>query len=249
MLRYYQVLGLHKNASEQDIKSAYRKLAKKYHPDVNKSEAATSRFLEISEAYKYLMSNYDLPAPEPDEEEVERQKAREWAREKSRQYVEQVYAFRLYTAKITRRFAIFTVLFQLLPLADSLLPKQQIMAEITSITRHQLRFNNGIEDVVHTAYYNVTIEGGLPEYPTSDTATFYQTALLDKIVAVDLQLTETLTITNLSTFFNAFRVLFPLVLLITLIIFSVHDLHMNKVTWGILLFFALLVELGYFLVG
>ena len=35
---YYSILGVDKNASEDEIKSAYRRLAKKYHPDINKSE-------------------------------------------------------------------------------------------------------------------------------------------------------------------------------------------------------------------
>ena len=51
---YYEVLGLSKNASDDDIKKAYRKLAKKYHPDVNKDADAEARFKEINEAYEVL---------------------------------------------------------------------------------------------------------------------------------------------------------------------------------------------------
>lgn len=51
---YYEVLGLSKNASEQEIKSTYRKLAKKYHPDVSTEENAEEKFKEISEAYSIL---------------------------------------------------------------------------------------------------------------------------------------------------------------------------------------------------
>ncbi|HEU4520428.1 MAG TPA: DnaJ C-terminal domain-containing protein [Thermoanaerobaculia bacterium] len=52
---YYELLGVGKNASEDDIKKAYRKLAKKYHPDVNKgNKDAENRFKEISEAYAVL---------------------------------------------------------------------------------------------------------------------------------------------------------------------------------------------------
>ena len=51
---YYEVLGLTKGASDQEIKSAYRKLAKKYHPDVNPSEDAKKKFEEINEAYSVL---------------------------------------------------------------------------------------------------------------------------------------------------------------------------------------------------
>ena len=51
---YYEVLGVDKNASESDIKSAFRKLAKKYHPDVSKEENAAEKFKEAQEAYAVL---------------------------------------------------------------------------------------------------------------------------------------------------------------------------------------------------
>ncbi|MGI6734947.1 MAG: Chaperone protein DnaJ [Tenericutes bacterium ADurb.Bin239] len=51
---YYEVLGIKKSASKDEIKSAYRKLAKKYHPDVNKTEGAEEQFKEVQEAYDIL---------------------------------------------------------------------------------------------------------------------------------------------------------------------------------------------------
>lgn len=51
---YYQILGLSKEASPQSIKRAYRQLAKKYHPDVNKEVGAEQEFKEIQEAYDVL---------------------------------------------------------------------------------------------------------------------------------------------------------------------------------------------------
>ncbi len=54
---YYEVLGVPKDASGPEIKKAYRRLAKKYHPDLNKDKAkeAEAKFKELSEAYEILM--------------------------------------------------------------------------------------------------------------------------------------------------------------------------------------------------
>ena len=52
---YYEVLGVDKNADEAALKKAYRKLAKKYHPDMNPGDQeAAEKFKEASEAYSVL---------------------------------------------------------------------------------------------------------------------------------------------------------------------------------------------------
>ena len=51
---YYKILGVDRKASEKEIKQAYRRLARQYHPDVNKSSGAEERFKEINEAYQVV---------------------------------------------------------------------------------------------------------------------------------------------------------------------------------------------------
>jgi DnaJ-class molecular chaperone len=51
---YYQTLGVQRTASEKEIKSAYRRLARQFHPDINKDPKATDRFKLINEAYEVL---------------------------------------------------------------------------------------------------------------------------------------------------------------------------------------------------
>ena len=55
MKDYYRILQVNRSASESEIKTAYRKLAMKYHPDRNAHPDAHSVFLEITEAYEYLI--------------------------------------------------------------------------------------------------------------------------------------------------------------------------------------------------
>ena len=51
---YYEVLGVPKDADDKQIKSAFRKLAKQYHPDLNKDKDAPEKFKEVQEAYEVL---------------------------------------------------------------------------------------------------------------------------------------------------------------------------------------------------
>src|SRR5215469_1180754 len=51
---YYEVLGVQRNAGEEEIKKAFRRLAKQYHPDTNKEQGAEAQFIEINEAYEVL---------------------------------------------------------------------------------------------------------------------------------------------------------------------------------------------------
>lgn len=68
--QYYDILGIAKNASEPEVKRAYRELARKYHPDKAKTEgltpeAANERFTEISEAYEVVIPPPPFPLSFP----------------------------------------------------------------------------------------------------------------------------------------------------------------------------------------
>ena len=57
MSDYYEILGINKNATKDEIKSAFRKMARKWHPDVNKAPEAEAKFKELGKAYETLMDD------------------------------------------------------------------------------------------------------------------------------------------------------------------------------------------------
>ena len=61
MLNNYQILGLNSNASDEEVKHRYKKLALKYHPDKNTSSDASDKFQKISEAYHNIINKKHQP--------------------------------------------------------------------------------------------------------------------------------------------------------------------------------------------
>jgi hypothetical protein len=64
MIDHYSILSLDRDCTRDEIKSAYHRLAKQYHPDVNKSPGAPEKFRQISEAYEYLLKVRDGEMPD-----------------------------------------------------------------------------------------------------------------------------------------------------------------------------------------
>ncbi len=99
---YYDILGLPFGASDQLIKKRYKELAKKYHPDRNPSPDANKRFIEINEAYIFLISKDKIKVKTLEEYQKEREeeihkayreKAWKYAREKKLRDEEELQAF------------------------------------------------------------------------------------------------------------------------------------------------------------
>jgi hypothetical protein len=118
---YYSILGLRAGATDDEIKKAYRRLARKYHPDVNREQDAEERFIEITEAYQYLLEKPSVRRPSgepvyepPDKEELRRQRAREFARMRYEAFKREVEAFRkkwYYTPLKIIRYTVVYVLY------------------------------------------------------------------------------------------------------------------------------------------
>ena len=94
--QYYEALGLNPGTSADDIKSAYRVLAKRFHPDRNKEHDAHQKFLLISEAYQYLTQKHNTQpyVSTPDKDELRRQarqKAAQAARMRYEDFLQSEY--------------------------------------------------------------------------------------------------------------------------------------------------------------
>jgi hypothetical protein len=103
MKDYFAILGIQRDSDETDIRKAFRRLAKQYHPDLNKSKNAQEKFIEITEAYEFLIIHGQRYKEELDEATVREQdntdfraseefdRFRKEAREKARQQAKMRY--------------------------------------------------------------------------------------------------------------------------------------------------------------
>lgn len=100
---YYQILGLHSGSSVDEIKKAYRKKARLYHPDINPDPEAKDIFISITEAYEFLIANFDKLKTD---EEAFRQAMDDWRkyRQDRSRHKAKVYARASYNTFTNTKF-------------------------------------------------------------------------------------------------------------------------------------------------
>lgn len=153
----YKILGLKVGATSEEIRSAYRRLAKKYHPDRNPSASAAAKFIEIQAAYEQLNSGQTASKPDAVEQQYRAQQAqydqdleaykkqRAAAREKLRQQKQQeenykiAYLQQLKSGKIGRwhrAVAVAGALLFLVLWIDFFLPEKQVPIRASAYGLH-----------------------------------------------------------------------------------------------------------------
>lgn len=95
---YYEILGLPVNSSLDEIKKAYRKKARMYHPDINHAPDAVNQFIKITEAYDFIIANHENMISGEDDFEKLIEEWRKYRQERSRQRA------RFYAASTYNRF-------------------------------------------------------------------------------------------------------------------------------------------------
>jgi len=159
--RYIETLGLKPGATKVEVKAAFRRLSKIYHPDINKDESAKEQFIAIHEAYKFLTDVGSKPNNEPVSYNYDPEKAAyEERRSKARAYAwqraqEAQRHQQMQIGKILRVFdyvAFLMLAFNVLLLLDYFLPKEEVVANALSI----LDVNNiGENDRISRNYVDV----------------------------------------------------------------------------------------------
>jgi len=117
---YYKALGLTNDATVDDIKKAYRLKARMFHPDLNHSPDAKDKFILATEAYEFLIANFEKIKNNDESFNLAMEEWKRYRQNKSRQRA-QAYAHASYTSfrnskfyKTTRIFDIFRIIFGLI---------------------------------------------------------------------------------------------------------------------------------------
>lgn len=141
--KYLDILHLQPGASKDEIKAAYRKLSKKYHPDLNQSAGAESTFIQIQEAYSFLTAKRPYPnkkavtydyVPSQAAYESERRRAYAYARNKAREEKERVDHTRDRVLSYFNIMALLILGINALLAVDYYLPRQEFQEKITEVT-------------------------------------------------------------------------------------------------------------------
>lgn len=261
MNNYLEILELKPGASKEEVKKAYRRLSKVYHPDISKDENAKEKFIEINEAYEFLTKvgpspnqesvNYDYN-PETTEYERRRREARHKARKKAK---EEAKLQEELTRKIITTFNYFAyaiVFFNLLLSVDVVLPRADHDQEIVDIGRvyqsNRGRYqSSGNQRIIFTNFEMVFKSGSIVNIKGYEKAIVSATPIFQKPMEV------TISINGLeSTYpqsFNIYRVfgiVIPFTLLMALLYFVNAKTLSSKLSYAVTLAFLILFQLYIF---
>ena len=154
--KYYKILGLSTNATENDVRKAYRKLVMKYHPDKNQNPGAEDLFIQITEAYEILTGKKDAPVsaerrsqPQTEQNKEEEKKQRvknaqkRYQEQRFREFLENEIYFRKLTSgvkwKTMKVSAVIGALLALMLIADYILPHHYKEDRVTHYTLNRAR--------------------------------------------------------------------------------------------------------------
>lgn len=267
--KYLQILELEPGVSKKEIKTAYRRLSKKYHPDVNKEAGAKEQFIRIHEAYKFLTdvgahpgqqattsAAYDYDAHDRAFDEW-RRRARQYAR---RRAAEAERERNLLIKEILTYFnyaAVVMAFFDLLLAVDFLLPYQTREDEILAMKESHKIYDRTYGDKAEAfRYLDIKLNtnqirlkaDALPYFNDSDPVMITSTSILNKPVSVDTIAGDTrYTFTQAYGIYTGFGFLIPIVLISLLFYGVIVKNQENRFSLAIVLSVLFLVQLYIFI--
>ncbi len=257
---HLNVLRLGSSASEEEIKSAYRELSKKYHPDINKSPDAKEQFIRIKDSYEYLTSNsteetYTYTFEEDAFSEREREKAEYRKRAKERELenekhqLEMIRTILLYLKPIMIIILTFNVLLAI----DYLIPLQNHQQKIIGIQLIE-EYRSNLHGGSNLRYTDVYFEDftmrfekkNLYAIQVNQKAIVQATMLFSKPMNAALTINgEKHTYKQVYNIYHIFGYIIPLILLLSLGYFLIKGPR-NKLNFGTMTFLCSLIELYFF---
>lgn len=229
---YLTILELEPGATKSDIKKAYRRLSKVYHPDLNKSPEAHQKFIELTEAYTFLTQVGPRPHQEPiaydyNPEVVEYELWRERAKAKARQKAKEEAKLQRELIKkifwIFRKGAIGLIVFNILLVIDLTLPRkisdQKVIykAPVIDVSNGNVHKKSSYNyDVIGFEDYELTIEKGKSEkVKIGQYAEITSTLMFDKPMNAQLRIDgRVVHVRQVYNVYIVFWVLIPMTFLI-----------------------------------
>lgn len=256
---YLQILGLTTGATEQDIKSAYRRLAKKYHPDINDNEEARQQFLIVTEAYKFLMDVGPRPNQEyvsydynPYQEQYDqwRESAKSYARQRAAEeaanrqgLLEKIFSYFYYINLIVLAFNLLIVI-------DNFLPEQAHDDKVLAVSELHYRHSpySGLVhmyDQVVFKNFTLRVEKNAAKELKDNRAMIYTSPVLNFIKYAEVQLPGGLReLYPEYDIYYIFSLLVPLLFSFCVAYFFLSDRHVNKITVLVAISILALIQLA-----
>jgi len=248
MSYYHQVLGISVGASKSEIKSAFKELSKKYHPDLNSSSGASEKFINVHEAYKFLMDNPDWNDPKrksysPDSEQVK--KAREYAQKKA---YEATRKERVIMKNLLRFFQYLSYVFlvcNVMIAIDYALPinKTEVYVSDKRVNPYGSGVIVNLNKGTNEAFY---VNWAYSKYMhVGDYGTLYSTQLFNYTKCVDIhgnrEHSRTRVMTSNDSYFFK-RIIAPISVAILLMIYFWLEFENYKVSWYLIFYFLIILE-------
>ena len=260
----YEVLNIPEKASYSEIKSAYRNLAKKYHPDINKEPGAQKKFIEVTQAYENLVNDnkkYSFLNDHSDEDDIihMRRQAREFVREQEKQRQEKLQQL------LSRIYGIFNyvnlvfIFLNVVLIIDFFLPAKLVDDEIIGYKGIYEKIGSGsyikenhLKDVLITRNYIFTVERNKVNKIGSENASIYLTPIFQTLKQIKTEKKNggDLIMKPPYSFYKTFVYLIPALLLISIFYYLTSPLNENKLTLAIVNCFIIITQvIIYFSMG